>query len=69
MKVVTYIYENEYNKAPRGVNTWWFNLSDDLNDPHADCQGFGFQGSYGEAKKEAIKEAKRLGFSAIAVIP
>lgn len=53
-------YKFSHGKAPRGIGYWAFEIA---NETHL------FQGSYGQAKKLALAEAKAKGVTIIAVLP
>ena len=58
VRVETSKYENSNGKAPKGFGAWWF---------EANGQMFEFTGSYGEAKKAAVKWAKAQGAMVVKV--
>lgn len=62
MRVETWKYEYAHGKKPRGFGLWWFDivLNYDSSDRLLSFTTLTFTGSYTEAKRAAVKQAKQL---------
>ena len=59
--VKTNQFFNSHGKQPRGTGNWVFFFGDNEND------FFQFNGSFGDAKKAAVKEATKRGVNTVHV--
>lgn len=66
-RVNTDHYEIAWGKKPRGRGSWAFDLGNH-GGTVADHEPFWFNGSYGDAKKAALKAAKERGSAEIIVL-
>jgi hypothetical protein len=64
-RVYTHRYESSHGRTPRGRGLWIFWL-EWLCSP---TRAFQFTGSYGEAKKAVLAEARKEGAISIHVMP
>ena len=66
VSVFTDEYEASHQALPRGRGSWLFNCERNTNNYD---DGFWIQGTYGEAKRQAVKEAKARGWKQLFVQP
>lgn len=64
--VSTEEYRRSHGKAPRGRGLWLFVLGDNGRWLAEPC---GYNGTYGEARANAIQQARTLGLSDVVVQP
>jgi len=67
--VETWKYVASHGKLPRGTGTWWFSIGNYERPRTHENREVAFRGSYTEAKKKALKAAKKYGYSRIYVLP
>jgi len=65
MRIITNTYFNSHGKAPRGFGGWMFQLESG----GIDFKQFYFNGSFSDAKKAAVKDARENGATAVRVLP
>ena len=66
----TYRYEAEHGKKPRGTGHWAFEISDAVQyaSGKTDRVVFWAVGSYGMAKRDAIRQCKQHGFTGTVIV-
>ena len=65
VNVYTGQYEASHGRKPKGRGYWMFAISSYMQG----TEETGFYGTYTEAKKQAVKLARDLGWDSVSVLP